>query len=176
MRIDNFFTSWAFYLIFCLVVLPLHSLFDIVWSHTQETPFWGWGLTPLEGIQSIYSQPHQQGGSYLEGICYYNRLYHSPIVRETWVQSQTESYQRLKKWCLIPPCLTLTNIRYVSRVKWSNPGKGVAPSPTPRCSSYWKGSLRVKVDYSRQFYLLIVHTIFLISQLFLCYPHNKTKR
>ena len=24
----------------------------------------------------------------------------------------------------------------LSRVKWSNPGKEVAPSPTPRCSSY----------------------------------------
>ena len=44
------------------------------------------------------------------------------------------------KWYLIPPCLALSNIRYVSRVKWSNPGKGVAPSPTPRCSSYWKGA------------------------------------
>ena len=33
-------------------------------------------------------------------------------------------------------CLTLSNIRYVSRVKWSNPGKGVAPSPTLRCSRY----------------------------------------
>ena len=50
--------------------------------------------------------------------------------------------QRLKKWYLIPPCLTLSNIRYVSRVKWSNPGKGVAPFPTPQCSSYWKGSLK----------------------------------
>ena len=39
---------------------------------------------------------------------------------------------------------------YVSRVKWSNPEKGVAPSPTPRCSSYWKGSLRVALDCSRQ--------------------------
>ena len=26
------------------------------------------------------------------------------------------------------PCLTLSNIRYISRVKWSNPGKEVAPS------------------------------------------------
>ena len=25
---------------------------------------------------------------------------------------------------------------YASRIKWNNPGKGVAPSPTPRCSSY----------------------------------------
>ena len=48
-------------------------------------------------------------------------------------------------------------IRYVSRVKWSNPGKGVAPSPTQRCSSYWKGSLLVALDYDRQlyFYLLL---------------------
>ena len=47
------------------------------------------------------------------------------------------SYQRLWKWYLIPPCLTLSNIRYVSRVKWSNPG------PTPRCCWYQKGSLLV---------------------------------
>ena len=40
------------------------------------------------------------------------------------------------KWYLMLPCLTLINIRYVSRVKWSNPGKGAAFSPTPRCSSY----------------------------------------
>ena len=39
----------------------------------------------------------------------------------------------------MPPCLTLSIIRYGSRVKWSNPGKGVAPSPTPWCSSYQKG-------------------------------------
>ena len=26
------------------------------------------------------------------------------------------------KWYLIPPCLTLSIIRYGSRVKWSNPG------------------------------------------------------
>ena len=27
-------------------------------------------------------------------------------------------------------------IMYRSRVKWSNPRKGLAPSPTSRCSSY----------------------------------------
>ena len=62
----------------------------------------------------------------------------SPMVRETWVQSQVESYQRLKKWYLMPPCLTLSIIRYGTRVKWSNPGKGVAPSPTPWCSKLSK--------------------------------------
>ena len=55
----------------------------------------------------------------------------SQMVRETCVQ-----YQRLLKWYLIPLCLTLSNIRYVSRVKWSNSEKGVAPSSTPYCSSY----------------------------------------
>ena len=79
----------------------------------------------------------------------------SPMVREIGVQSQVESYQRPKKKCyLIPPCLTFNIIRYVSRVKWSNPGKGVAPSPSPRCSSYLKGSFRVALDLGRQLYLL----------------------
>ena len=45
------------------------------------------------------------------------------MVPNTWVQSQVASYQKLKKWYLIPPSLTLSNIRYVSRVEWSNPGK-----------------------------------------------------
>ena len=53
---------------------------------------------------------------------------------------------------MVLPCLTLSNIRYESRVKWSNPGKGVAPYPTPRCSSYWKGSLLVALDYGHQLY------------------------
>ena len=56
---------------------------------------------------------------------------------------------------MIPPCLILSNIRYVSRVKWSNPGKGVAPSPSPQCSSYWKGSLLVALDNNRQVYFLL---------------------
>ena len=32
-------------------------------------------------------------------------------------------------------------------------GKGVAPSPTPWCSSYRKGSLRVTLDYDDYIYL-----------------------
>ena len=51
------------------------------------------------------------------------------------VQSQVKSYQRLSKWYLVPPCLTLNIIRYISRVKWSNPGKGVVPFPSLQCCS-----------------------------------------
>ena len=43
---------------------------------------------------------------------------------ETGVQSVAESYQRLKKWYLMPPCLILSIIRYGSRVKsTSTPGQ-----------------------------------------------------
>ena len=54
-----------------------------------------------------------------------------------WVITKTQ------KWYLMPPCLTLCIIRYGSRVKWSNPGKGKKPSSTPWYSSYRKGSLQV---------------------------------
>ena len=78
----------------------------------------------------------------------------SLMDREIWAQSQVESYQRLKKWYLILPCLTLSIIRYGSRIKWSNPGEGVMLTPTPSCSSYWKGSLRVTIDCGHQLYFM----------------------
>ena len=100
-----------------------------------------------------------------------NVLECSPMARETRVQSQVKLYQILKKWYLIPPCLTLSIIRYVSRVKWSNPGKGVAPSPTPRWSSHWKGIFRVALEYYRQLtYLQYLNWIFL-NGTFFCFWH-----
>ena len=59
-----------------------------------------------------------------------------PTAQETEVQSQVESYQRLKKWYLMLPCLTLSIIRYGSRIKWNNPRKGVVPFPTHQSSRY----------------------------------------
>ena len=53
-------------------------------------------------------------------------------------------YQKLKKMVLD---VTLLNTQHYNvRVKWSNPGNGVAASSTPCCSSYWKGSLWVTLD------------------------------
>ena len=52
-------------------------------------------------------------------------------------------------------CLTLSIIRYLSRVKWSNLGTGVVPSPTPWCGSYRKmsfGSPLIKVAHFTLFY------------------------
>ena len=75
---------------------------------------------------------------------------YSPMVQETGIQSLVESYQTLKKCYLMSPYL-----RYKSRVKWCNPWKGVAPSPTPQCSSYWKEDLQVALDYGRQLYFFL---------------------
>ena len=84
---------------------------------------------------------------------------------------------KIKKWYLVPPCLTLSIVRYGSRVKWVNPGKGVAPSLTSRCSSYRKGNLWVTLDYGCQLYLHIkIHHRFSLT---LCsktlYPGFDTK-
>ena len=81
----------------------------------------------------------------------------------------------LKNWHLIPPCLTLSITRYVSRVKWRYPGKGVEPSPTPRCSSNWKGSLRVPLDYSRQ-QLISYNQIFIIHIYMYIYRERERER
>ena len=61
----------------------------------------------------------------------------------------------------------LNTQQYKVCIKWSNPGKGVAPSPTPWCSSNWKGSFLVALDYGRQLYLL---TCMLIQT----HPHTHT--
>ena len=52
------------------------------------------------------------------------------------VQSQVDSYHRLRKWYLMPPCLALSIIRLGSRVEWSNPDNGETSALKPRCSSY----------------------------------------
>ena len=71
---------------------------------------------------------------------------------------------KTKKWYLISSCLTLSIIRYGSRIKWSSLAKGAAPSPTPRCSSYWKGRLRVAFDYGRP---TIITTIYIYIYIYI---------
>ena len=63
----------------------------------------------------------------------------------------------------MPPCLTLSIIWWGSRVEWSNSGKGVVLSPTRWCSSYWKGSLLVTLDYGRQLYFTIYIYIYILK-------------
>ena len=46
---------------------------------------------------------------------------------------------------------TLLNTQHY-KVKWSNPGKGIAPFPISWWSSYRKGSLRVTIVYGNHIY------------------------
>ena len=70
---------------------------------------------------------------------------------ETRFQSQVKIYHRFKKWYLIPPCL-----KYISKVKWSNPRKGIMLSPTPLSNSSWKENLQVALDYNCQLYFIYI--------------------
>ena len=71
----------------------------------------------------------------------------SPMTPKIGVQFQVESYLRIRKWYLTPLYLTLSIIRYGSRVKLSNPGKGEAPSPTLRIVANEKGTSTI--NYGR---------------------------
>ena len=62
--------------------------------------------------QSINSFDHR---SY---FFHWSWVRYSPMAWETGVQSQVELYQRLKKWYLIPPFLTLDYGRQLSLSKW----------------------------------------------------------
>ena len=66
------------------------------------------------------------------------------------VQSQVESYQRLKKMVLDASLLNTQHYKVRIKGKVEQSREGVAPSPTHWCSSYRKGSLRVTLDYGRQ--------------------------
>ena len=50
---------------------------------------------------------------------------------------------KTQKMVLDTQLLNIQHYKVRIKGKWSNPGKGVVHSPTPQCSSYCKGSLRV---------------------------------
>ena len=66
-------------------------------------------------------------------------------------------------------------VRIKGKVEQSR--EGVAPSPTPWCSSYRKGSLRVTLDYCRQLKLSTfqILTKFLQNLLIMVFPANSRK-
>ena len=47
------------------------------------------------------------------------------------------------------------------KVKLTNPRKGVAPLPTPHCSSYWKESLWIALDNTQPSYIYIYIYIYI---------------
>ena len=58
--------------------------------------------------------------------------------------------------------------KVISRVKWRYPRKRGAPSPSPWCSSYWKGSLLVALDFGLQLYNLLYIYIYILVCVCVC--------
>ena len=76
------------------------------------------------------------------------------MARETWVQFQVESYQRLKKMVLDASLLNTQHYKVRIKGKVEQSRERISALPTHWCSSYRKGSFRVTLDYGRQLYLL----------------------
>ena len=70
--------------------------------------------------------------------------------------SPRSSHTKDSKIVLNFALLNTQNYKVRSRVKLSNPGNGVAPSPTPWCGSYWKKSLQLTLDYGHQLYWFFI--------------------
>ena len=72
--------------------------------------------------------------------------------------------------------LNTQQYKVCTKGKVSNPGKEVAPSPTPWCSSYWKGSLLVaNLTYTYTEYLWYVNEYSvgnILNKLELIYLHS----
>ena len=66
-----------------------------------------------------------------------------------WCSILDQIISKTQKMVLDASLLNTKHYKVWIKSKWSNPGKGIAPSSTPQCSSYWKGSLQVTLDYSR---------------------------
>ena len=56
---------------------------------------------------------------------------------------------------LLPPFLTLSDIKYISRVKWRNTGKGVAPSLHFSVVAIEKGAFWSPSTKGRQIYFYL---------------------
>ena len=83
-----------------------------------------------------------------------HRLSGRPVFNPRWVLLKTQ------KMVLDGSLFNTQHYKVMIEGKWRNPGKGVAPSPTPRCRSYWKGSLQIALDYSRPTYLVLNDKVF----------------
>ena len=78
-----------------------------------------------------------------------------------------ESYQRLKKWYLLPRCLKLSIVRYRSRVKWTSQGNGVASSAHHGVAAIEKGAFGLHLTKVAKKSLLIYIYIYIY-----CHPQT----
>ena len=75
----------------------------------------------------------------------------SPMIQQTGIQSQIESYQRLKKWYMMPPCLTLSRPRLHIGVEGIE--KQIFRSPSTKVANFT----------NLQFYHWLVLSLYILS-------------
>ena len=93
-------------------------------------------------LQASYVSSHTEELWYNETVCLWMTIYISMVVIVFVngpgdlgsIPGQVIPKTQILRY-LMPPFLTLSIIRYGSRVKRGNPGKGVAPSATISCHS-----------------------------------------
>ena len=79
---------------------------------------------------------------------------------------------KTQKMVLDSSCLTFRILRHGTRVKWSNPWKGIAPSPTPRCVKFAARRMHHRT-HIHTYYHLYEHTQKYANVI---YIHIHTKR
>ena len=89
------------------------------------------------------------------------------MVQKIGIQSQVESYQRLKIWYLM---LNTQHYKVRIKVNWSNSGNGLVPSPRPQCSAiekgaFWSPSTKV-TNFNFYLYIFIYAYIYLYTYIF----------
>ena len=72
---------------------------------------------------------------------------------------------KTKKMVLDNSLLNTQHYKVRFKDKVEQPRKRSSSPPTPQCSSYWKGSLRVILDYSGQLYLQLLFSLTLFIYL-----------
>ena len=80
-----------------------------------------------------------------------------------WGLTPGQVIPKTQKMVLDTTLLSTQHYKLRIKGKWSNPRNGVVPSPTPQCSSFWKVSLWVTLDYGRQLYLYIVSWLIIVK-------------
>ena len=77
-----------------------------------------------------------------------------------WGFNLRSSYNMTLKTVLDASLLNTQHDMVQIKGKWSNPGKGVSPSPIHWCHRYWKVSLQVAFDYSWPTYYFLLFTLY----------------
>ena len=68
--------------------------------------------------------------------------------------------QKTQKMVLDAALLNTQHYKISIKGKWSNPENGVAPSPSARCKSYWKGNVWVTLDWGHALWYISKNIIY----------------